>query len=487
MSTISTAAASTRPDGGSDWSPRLVLSLFSFVIVLEVITLSAAMTAMAIPAVTAEFTTTQGAWLLASFLLVGAVCSPVLGKLADTKGKRRILLLCITLGTIGSVVCAVAPTFPILIAGRAIAGFFGAALFLSYSLIRDVYPRRTVPLAVSIATSGMGVITVPLPFLTGWFLDNHGFRSIYWFMAAVLVVGGILIAVSTPESPVRLRSRIDPVGALLLGGGIGGLLVGVSFGTSWGWTGTGTLFAFGIGAVLLISWYITTRVVAEPLIDLAVVGRRRVLTIAVAAGFCYGTAAVATFILPIMIMAPPMPGLGYGFGATASEFAWYQSPLGLVGVAGGVLAGYLIGRSLTRPRTTMIIGLSLLGGGSTVIAMAHASTLPVLVGIGLTGLGIGVGYASIPNLQIEAVSPELQATTASMVSVTQNLCAAVFPVLAVAVMSAHMMELDGGVRIYSGTGMTGGWIFAACVGFIGAVVALLLPRRPADAGFRPAG
>ncbi|GAA4802356.1 MFS transporter [Tomitella cavernea] len=93
-------------------------------------------------------------------------------------------------------------------------------LFLSYSLIRDVFPSKTVPLAVSIATAGMGLISIAAPFLTGWLIDDFGWRSIFWFFTVTLVVLGVLILVGTPESAVRLRSRIDFIGAILLGAGI---------------------------------------------------------------------------------------------------------------------------------------------------------------------------------------------------------------------------------------------------------------------------
>src|SRR5699024_5526385 len=102
------------------------------------------------------------------------------GKLADLFGKRRVMLLCVTAGIAGSVLSATATSYAMMIAGRAIAGLLVPTLFLSYSLIRDVYPRRTIPLAVSICTAGMGMITVAAPFLSGWFIDGYGWRSLFW-------------------------------------------------------------------------------------------------------------------------------------------------------------------------------------------------------------------------------------------------------------------------------------------------------------------
>jgi len=460
------------------WSLRLVLSLISFVLVLEVLSMSYLMVSTTIPLISVEFGTTQGAWMLASVLLVGAVISPVVGKLADTHGKRRLLLACIGLTVIGSVISAVAPNYAIMLAGRVLSGFFIATLFLSYSLIRDVFPARIVPLAVAIATSGMGLITIPLPFFSGWLIDGFGFRSVFWFIGGILIVAAGLIVLTTPESPVRLRSRIDPVGALLLGGGVGGVLVAISFGDSWGWGSVSTLaYLFG-GIALLAAWVVSARIVSEPLVDLRLFGQRPVILTAVSAGFCYAITAVVGVILPTMVMTPAVPGmdLGYGFGADAEGFAIYQAPLGAAGVVAGVLVGFLVGRGL-KPRLSMIFGMISFLIGCTLMAFAHATTWSVILIALIIGMATGTGYASIPNLQIVSVPPQLQASTASMVAVFQSMFAAILPVIAFSIMNSHIaLEVEGAV-IYDNDAITYAWLVAAVAGALGAAAAILLPRN----------
>src|SRR5699024_116008 len=120
MTDTFTGPAPAEEDRG--WSPRLVFSLASIVLVLELLSVSYTMIAMALPSITAEFDTLQGAWLMTAFLLVGAVTAPLTGKLADLFGKRRVVLLCVTAGIAGSVLSATAPGYAMMIAGRAIAG-----------------------------------------------------------------------------------------------------------------------------------------------------------------------------------------------------------------------------------------------------------------------------------------------------------------------------------------------------------------------------
>lgn len=460
------------------WSLRLVLSLISFVLVLEVLSMSYIMVATTIPLISVEFGTTQGAWMLASVLLVGSVISPVVGKLADTHGKRRLLLVCIGFTIVGSVISALAPNYTVMLAGRILSGFFIATLFLSYSLIRDVFPSKIVPLAVAIATSGMGLITVPLPFFSGWLIDSFGFRSVFWVIGGILVVSAGLIVVTTPESPVRLRSRIDPIGAVLLGGGVGGVLVAISFGDTWGWSAGSTLaYMFG-GIALLVAWVASARVIREPLVDLALFGQRPVIFTAISAGFCYAISALVAVVLPTMVMTPLIPGmdLGYGFGADAEGVALYQAPLGAAGVVAGVVVGVLVGRNV-KPRLTMIAGMTLFIFGGVLMAYAHDTKLSVFLIAIIIGLATGTGYASIPNLQIVSVPPQLQASTASMVAVFQSMFAAILPVIAFSVMNSHVaLEVEGAV-IYNNDAIIYGWLIVAVAGALGAVAAILLPRN----------
>ncbi|MFF0816694.1 MFS transporter [Rhodococcus sp. NPDC003318] len=463
------------------WTPRLVFSLASIVLLLEMLAVSYMMISMALPAISAHYQTTQGAWLLTSFLLVGAVTAPLIGKLADMYGKRRLLLACVGIAVAGSFLSAVAGSYAMLIAGRALSGLLVPCLFLSYSLIRDVFPAKTVALAVSIATSGMGLIAIPAPFLTGWLIDNHGFRSIFWFFVVGLVVLAAMIVASTDESQVRLRSSIDLIGAVLLGAGIAGVLVAVSFGPTWGWRSGATLAYLVGGVALLVAWFVSARTVREPLIDLNVLGKRPVLLTAVGAGFCYGASGLFTILLPMLAMTPAILGLGYGFGVSAEGFAIFQAPIGGMVVVGGIVVGMFVGRGV-RPRPLMVTGMLCMAAGFACVAMVHDDKALLIAFAALFGTGMGMAYASVPNLLIEAVPPQLQASTASIVGVFQSVFPAVLPVIAFTVMNNSYiapipLELTQGAILYTDTGYRVAFLIGAAAAVLGALVAFALPRR----------
>ncbi|EGD53832.1 MFS transporter [Gordonia neofelifaecis] len=467
------------------WTPRLVISLASIVLMLEMLSISYIMIATALPSISKHYQTTQGAWLLTAFLLFGAMVAPLLGKLADLHGKRLVLLIAVFGAALGSLISAVAPSYGVLIVGRALTGFLVPCLFLSYSLIRDVFPPKTIALAVSIATSGMGLIAIPAPFITGWLVDGFGFRAIFWFALIALVVLGTLIRLTTPESPVRQQARLDIIGAVLLGAGIAGVLVGVSFGPTWGWAAASTL-TYLIGGIILIgAWLVSASVLKEPLVDIKVLRQRSVAFTVTAAGCIYGVSGLYTMLLPMLVMTPAMLGLGYGFGTTAEGTAIFQAPLGLFTVLGGVIVGVLVGRANAKPRMMMAAGAVSAGIGCTLTAFSHDSKGLIILFGAFVGLGMGLGYAAVPNLLIEAVPPQLQASTASIAGVFQSIFPAILPVIAFAVMNnsyiavfpPEVAQMLQGAVMYTSDGYKVAYLIAAATAVLCLVCALALPSR----------
>jgi len=436
------------------WTPRLGFALFSLVCTLELLSASYLMIAMAQQPIMDHFHTHQQTWLSTSFLLVGAVSAPLLGKLADMHGKKRMLLLCLSLAIIGSLLSAVAGSYGMVIAGRALAGFLIPTLFLSYSLIRDTFPEKTIALAVSIATSGLGLIAIVVPFIAGWMLDSWSWRSIFWFFFIALCVLTPLVFVSTKESPVRVRSKIDFLGAALLGAGIAGILIGVSFGQEWGWS-SGKDLTYLLGGIVLVGlWLITARVNKDPLIDLKVLSKRSVFFIALSAGAIYGISGLYSTLLPLMTMQPKayhdIFGLKYAvFGVSFKGFAVFQSPIAILTVVGGLIVGFLVGRKLVKPRILTAIGMVLAGVGGLLTAFEHDNKAGLIVFAGLVGLGMGFGYAASPNLLIEAVPPKLQASTASIVAVFSSMLPAILPVIAFTIMNNSYLVSHDDIKAQS--------------------------------------
>jgi MFS family permease len=473
--TLSNAPSPADEGTETGWSPRLVCSLVSIVLILELLTISYVMAATALPQIAATFQTTQAGWVMAAFLLGGAVMSPPLGRLADAFGKRRVLLAVLGLALVGSVMSAVATSYGVFIAGRALQGLLSACMFLSYSLMRDVYPRRALALSVSIATAGMGVIAVPAPWLTGWLLDAWGYKSVFWTFAIAIAVLAVILRLSTDESPLRVRASADLFGALLLGGGLAGVLVGVSFAPVWGWSDGTTLRAIGLGAVLLVGWVVWSLTRTEPMIDVRFLARRPVILTALCAGLTMGASSVFTQLLPILAMTPSQAQLGYGFSLDATGYAKIQAPLGATMAVTGIVVGILVSRGRS-PKLVMFLGQVVMLGAGSGLAFAHGAQFTAAAWVAVMGVGYGLAAASIPSLVFCAVPPERQGSMSSMTQVFQGGLAATLGVVAFTVLNSNVAMAGEGFLLYSDSGMTKGLLIGAAGSLVGVLCAWALPR-----------
>jgi MFS family permease len=396
-------SASGTDGGGSGrqgWTPRWVLSLVSLVLVCEAVALGYSMISLGLPAIIGHFRTTQGGWLLTSYLLAGAVGAAILGKAADLFGKRRVLMFTLAVSAVGAVLCAVAPTFWLMVVGRALQGVVIACLPLAYSLIRDVFPSRLVPFAVSVSTTGVGFLSVLTPVLVGWLLVSFGFRGMFWFDAICTLLFLFAIRASTPESPLRRDSRVDVLGALLLGGGLAAVLLVISMGGTWGWTSAPSLL-FGVAGVVVLGLYAgQSRRSREPVIDLRLF-RSRGLLLALTAASLVGISVITSIVVPLLAMTPPEAGGTYGLGISALQYAFIETPRGLAGVVAGMVVGVVVSR-FGKLRLVTVTGAGLWIVACLFLAFRNDTFAELVVASVLIGLAYGFTFAGAPNLVIAA-------------------------------------------------------------------------------------
>ena len=173
---------------------------------------------------------------LTGFLLSASVATPLVGKLGDQYGKERLLVISLSIFFLGSVAAVFAPGIGVLIACRILQGV-GAAVFpLSFSIIRDEFPREKVPIAVGAVSSvfaiggGLGLV------LSGVILDSFSWRWIFGLGAVAVAIAVVLVHLFVPESPIKTPSRVDVIGGVLLSAGLVALLLGLTEGERWGWS-----------------------------------------------------------------------------------------------------------------------------------------------------------------------------------------------------------------------------------------------------------
>jgi len=461
---MSTTGTGTTTEG---WTLQRALSTFAMVMIIEATALGFTIVSIALPQITQHFQTAQGGWLITGFVLAGAVLCPLVGKLADVYGKRRLMVVCLLVGFVGAVLATVAPTFGILILARLLQGAVLPTMFLSYSLMRDVFPVRILPLATAISMTGMGVFSVIMPFVVGRLLDGLGFRALFAFDIVWIAVLTPVLILTTPESSVRNRTKIDFLGGGLLGIGLGVLLLGVSMGSTWGWGSPATLGSIAAGVAMLVAFVLRALNYSAPIVDLRLFASRAVLLAAVTAAATYSMTGVYSSMAAIIAQTPREVGGDYGLGLSAFQFGLLAAPQALLMVLGGVVVGKLINR--IGAANLMYLGLSLLIVAGLLIGFNHGSW-PALMTAGMVmGLGTGLSYGAVPALVISATTAKNQASIASMVQVTYSSFSSITPVVLFMILGSYVTFASDGFVVYSSAAFETGGLY-----MVGVLVVLLL-------------
>jgi MFS family permease len=345
-------------------------------------------------------TTAAGAaWAITAMTLSAAVCTPVVGRLGDLYGPRRVLLAVLVIATAGMVVAAAAGSLPLMLFGRLLGGIGGGVFPLAYTIIRDVFPPARTASAVGLMSSMLGLGGAVSWCLAGPIIDLLGWRWLLWVPVAGLVPGVLLAWWIVPTSEPRSAAGVDWWGAALFAGWLVAALTALTEGMDWGWTSPGVLGLLALAAVLAAVWLRVEARVREPLVDLGVMRLRGVWT-ANAASLLSGYALMAGGLLFPLLVQSPASG-GYGFGGTATQAALLQLPASIGMTVAGMTAGLLDRR--IGSRIVLLGGAVLTAAGYAFVAVQHAAMWQLYVGGLGRGIGLGFAYAAVANLVVAAV------------------------------------------------------------------------------------
>src|SRR6202035_3765269 len=190
------AAAATLTQADHDWKPKTNPWLIAFVVSLaafmEVLDTSIANVALPHIAGNMGATSDESTWVLTSYLVSNAIVLPITGWLVSLLGRRRFFLICISLFTVISLFCGVAPTLGVLLLSRIIQGAGGGGLqSMAQAILADTFPPEKRGLAFSVY--GITAVCAPAigPTLGGWLTDNFSWR---WIFLINLPVGLLAMA-----------------------------------------------------------------------------------------------------------------------------------------------------------------------------------------------------------------------------------------------------------------------------------------------------
>lgn len=453
----------------ADTRPRLVLLATSLGVLLAQIDTS--VVNLALKSIGADLHADVSAlrWVIDACNLVYASLLLTGGTLGDLYGRRRIFVLGVALFTIGTLICALAPTAAILIGGRIVSGLGAAfALPMSLVLLTIAYPEREQRAhALGVWASCNGVAFVIGPTVGGWLVDAIGWRSIFYMTLPVCTAALLITYRAVGESAEPQGRRLDLPGQALAIAGLAAFAFAAIEGSHWGWTSLPLLAVVAAAFVALALFVWVEMRTPGPLLPLGFL-RLPVFSaaLAVAGLMTFGMYALL-FIMPLYFQTVR--------GGSPFVAGLELLPMSVSFVIVSQLVGHLSNRF--GPRIVMTAGMLCMGLGALGLATIAAGTGLGWIELALTVVGVGLGLNTAPvNGVAVAALPPARSGTASGVLNTVRMVGAT---LGVAILGS-VFAACAGQQAGGGAGFLPGLRAALCgsgtAELLGALVAFAFIR-----------
>jgi len=416
--------------------------------------------------------------LMTTFWIAGAVTAGLFGRLGDMYGKRKVIVATFLSFSLGGVLCALASTIGIMIAGRFLMGC-GVGMFpLAYSLIRDEFESRRAVRSIAFL-GGIAAIGGAVGQSTGGFVAEHfGVSSIFWLSVAMGLGAVIGIVAAVPESPVRTGGRVDVAGVVLLTCGLAAPLTAIAEAPRWGWADARTLLLLATGALLLAGFVLFELQRSDPLIDMKTLVLPRIRMTNVATWFVgFGFFGFST-ILTQFFQEPS--STGYGIGASATEAGLFLVPGLVLLTITSVFAGRLSAR--VGPTLTLRLGVAVGTIGIAGLTLSHAQPSEVILWTAILYVGVGGAFGAMPTIILQAVPPSQSGQSAAINIIIRMVGSAIGVQLAATIVTASI----GAAGVPTDRGYTIAFALATVAGCAAFIASLAIPRETPAAREAPA-
>jgi MFS family permease len=406
-------------------------------------------------------------WLLTAYLLSASVGTAILGRLGDMYGKERLLLITLVILAFGTLLSAVSSTLALQIVARFIQGAAGGIFPLAFGIVRDEFPREKVPGSIGLLSAILGVGGGIGIVASGLIVEHLNYHWLFWLPLLATVLAAVATWRFIPESPVRVPGRVNWLAAGLMTIGISTVLLAVSETTTWGWGSAKTLGLILAGLIVTAIWILVETRSSNPLVDMAMMRIRGVWTTNLSA-FLLGAGMYASFIIfPQFAQLPK--STGFGFGASVVVSGLYLLPTTLGMTALGVFAGRISVRFGSR--AALLAGTVFTGVAFAILAFEHAHPIDFLLAAALLGVGIGLAFAALGNLIIQAVPSHQTGVASGMNTVMRTLGGALGGQLSATFIAAHTIHGYPAV-----TGFTESFLMATGFLVVCLIAGFLVPR-----------
>lgn len=397
------------------------------------------------------------AWILSAYLLVGTVAVPILGKLGDLYGKKKVLLAAMSVYAAAVTIAGFTPNLGdlfgvplhnqvyLLIGARALQGVGMGMLPLAFAMIPEVFPGVQVGRAQGIISSMFAAGAAIGLTGGGWIATTFGWQFTFHTVVPVAILLVVLAAYRVQESPLQPGLSVDLPGVSSLGFGLATLMLAVSEGASWGWTSFtsvswgplvwGTPEFFILAAIGFLAFLLWEPRAKNPILRFTSLKPRNIWVSNISAVLT-GFLMFLTFTSAVILSE--LPTMFHGLGVDGFTFGLMALPAALT----MLVAGGAIGTGVTRvgPRPISLLGYGLSGLGAVGLLFWHATMwelaalmIPLLVG----NVALMISMTNIIALSVDR--RELGVQT-GMNQTFRNLGTAVAPVLTTSILASYMAQ-----------------------------------------------
>ena len=403
--------------GGRPVRPNLVLAICCMS--LLIVSMDATIVNVALPTIRRELSasTTGLQWVVDSYTTVVASLLMLSGSLADRFGRRRTFQVGLTIFTLASALCSVAPTIGVLVAFRALQAVGGSMLNpVAMSIITNTFREpRARARAIGVWGAVVGVSMALGPIVGGGLTQTLGWRSIFWINLPIGAAAILLTQRFVPESKAPRARRVDPVGQLLVCAALSSLTFAIIEGHRKGWGSPLILALFTVSAcaVIALCWYEPRR--TEPLLDLRFFrsipfSSATLIAVCMFSAFAGFGFLNALYLQEVRGMAPLRTGL-------------YTLPLAVMTSFCAPISGRLVGRYGSRP-SLVTAGIATTTSALILTQLRVDTSLAQLVAAYVIfGLGFGMVNPPITHTAVSGM-PLAQAGLAAAIASTSRLVGA---------------------------------------------------------------
>jgi EmrB/QacA subfamily drug resistance transporter len=353
-------------------------------------------------------------WTIDAYTLVIASLLMLSGSTADRIGRRRVFQAGLVVFSLGSLLCALAPSLEFLVAFRVVQAIGGSMLNpVAMSIIRNVFdePRERAQ-AIGVWGAMVGISMALGPVVGGALVDSVGWRSVFLVNVPVGLVAIVLTGAFVPESRAPHPRRIDPVGQVLVVVALSSLTYAIIEGPSAGWLSAQILGLFGLCAVCvaaLVRYELRRR---QPLIEVRFF-KSAPFSGASAIAVC-AFAAMGGFLFLNTLYLQDVRGL------SPFHAGLYTLPMAAMMVLFAPLSGRLVARRGSRP-SLLVGGIAMSISALMQTQLSPGTPVGYLLGAYVVfGIGLGLVNPPITNTAVSGMPPSQAGVAAAVASTSRQ-------------------------------------------------------------------